>query len=135
MVSKKIVLIFPPTLVGQPVVYKLVKDYDLSFNILRAKITPDDGEMVLEISGTKEHYAAGMKYLKDLGLKIEPLSKDIQRDESRCTQCGACVTICPSGALSMETGGMKVIFDPDKCIACELCIKGCPPRAMKTKIK
>ncbi|MDD3988102.1 MAG: NIL domain-containing protein, partial [Candidatus Omnitrophica bacterium] len=35
MVSKRIVLHFPHRLVNQPLVYKLVKEYDLQFNILK----------------------------------------------------------------------------------------------------
>jgi len=136
MVSKKIVLKFSQKLTDQPIVYKLVKDYDLVFNILRAKVTPNkEGELVMELKGTKENYAGGIKYLKELGIKLESLSKDITRDEARCTHCGACVTICPSGALYMDQSTRKVDFDADKCIACELCVRGCPPRAMKTKIK
>ena len=134
MVSKRIVLTFPHKLLDQPIAYKLVKDYNLMFNILQAKITPkEEGIMVLELSGKKEDYAAGIKYLTNLGIKIQPLSKDVSRDDAKCTHCGACVTICPTGALYMDRETMKVIFDDEKCIACELCVRACPPRAMVVK--
>lgn len=134
MISKRIVLKFPPKLVDKPIVYKLVKDFDLVFNILRAMVTPkEEGELVIELKGKKEKYAEGVKYLKALGVKIQPLSQDVTRDEKRCTHCGACVTICPTAALYMDRKTMKVVFDAEKCIACELCVKGCPPRAMKVK--
>ena len=135
MISKRIVLKFPSKLVDKPIVYKLVKDFDLVFNILRAQVTPEEeGELVIELKGNKEKYADGIKYLKDLGVKIQPLSKDVTRDDERCTHCGACITICPTAALYMDKESMKVIFDAEKCIACELCVKGCPPRAMKVKL-
>ena len=74
MVSKRIVLTFPHKLVDEPIVYKLVKDYDLEFNILQARITPkEEGLMVLELKGTKENYAEGIKYLTSIGVKIKPL--------------------------------------------------------------
>ncbi len=134
MVSKRIVLTFPHKLLDQPIAYKLVKDFDLTFNILQAKITPkEEGLMVLELKGKKENYAEGVKYLTSLGVKIQPLSQDVTRDESRCTHCGACIAICPTGALYIDKKSMKVIFDSDKCIACELCVKACPPRAMVVK--
>lgn len=134
MISKRIVLKFPPKLVDKPIVYKLVKDFDLVFNILRARITPKEvGELVIELKGHKEKYAEGIKYLKQLGVTTQPLSQDVTRDEDRCTHCGACITICPTGALYMDKKSMKVIFDAEKCIACELCVNGCPPRAMKVK--
>ncbi len=134
MVKKRLVLTFPHKLLDKPIVYKLVKDYDLVFNILQARITPrEEGLMVLELSGKKERYAEGVKYLQDNGVKIQPLSKDVTRDEQKCTHCGACITVCPTEALVANRKTMMVDFDPSKCIACELCVKACPPRAMIVK--
>ncbi len=134
MVSKRIVLTFPHNLVDKPIVYKLVKDYNLVFNILQARITPkEEGLLVLELTGKKEDYAEGIKYIKGLGVKIQPLSQDVTRDDARCTHCGACITVCPTVALYVDKKTMKVIFDSEKCIACELCVRACPPRAMVVK--
>ena len=134
MVQKRIVLTFPHKLVDEPIIYKLVKDYDLVFNILQARITPkEEGLMILELKGKKENYAEGLKYLTSLGVKIQPLSQDVTRDDARCTHCGACVTTCPTGALYIDKPTMKVLFDSEKCIACELCVRACPPRAMIVK--
>jgi len=134
MVSKRIVLTFPHKLVDKPIVYKLVKDFNLVFNILQARITPkEEGLLVLELTGKKEDYADGIKYLTGLGVNIQPLSQDVTRDDLRCTHCGACVTVCPTEALYVDKKTMKVIFDNEKCIACELCVRACPPRAMKVK--
>ena len=135
MVSKRIVLTFPHKLLDKPVVYKLVKDFDLVFNILQAKITPkEEGILILELTGKKENYAKGIKYLTELGVNIQPLSKDVTRDDDRCTHCGACITVCPTEALYIDKNTMKVVFDSEKCIACELCVKACPPRAMVVKL-
>jgi len=135
MVSKRIVLTFPHKLLDQPIVYKLAKDFDLLFNILQARITPkEEGLMVLELKGKKENYAEGIKYLTSLGVRIQPLSQDVTRDDARCTHCGACISVCPTEALRIDKKTMKVIFDSDKCIACELCVRACPPRAMLVKL-
>lgn len=135
MVSKRIVLTFPHDLVDQPITYRLVKEHDLSFNILQAKITPqEEGVMVLELKGTKEHYAAGIRYLTGIGVKVTPLGQEVTRDEDRCTHCGACLAVCPTAALAMDPKTRKVIFDPEKCIACELCVRACPPRAMIVRL-
>jgi len=132
MPSKKMVLHFPRNLVNQPIVQKLLKDFNLSFNILKATILPDEeGLMVLEISGEKENYDAGIKYLKETGVSIQPLSKDIKRDEDKCTHCGACVAMCPTDALTVDAETRMVNFDSDKCIGCELCLDPCPTRAME----
>ena len=132
MVSRRIVLRFPPRLVDQPIVCNLTRRYDLVFNILRASVTPnEEGLLVLEIRGEEESCRGGVAYLENVGVRVQPLSQDIVRNESRCTHCGACVGVCPSGALSLDVDTMKVLFDNEKCIACEFCVRACPPRAME----
>ena len=135
MITNRVVLKFPHKLVDHPIVYNLVKEYDLAFNILRAKVTPkEEGELVIELKGEEDNYNRGIQYLRHIGVNVEPLSKEITRDEKRCTHCGVCVALCPSEALFVLDAQMHIGFSPDKCIACEICIRGCPPRAMKVKI-
>lgn len=131
-VSKRIVLHFPHRMVDKPIVSHLVKDFGLEFNILKASVTPgEEGLMVMELTGDRRSYDKGVKYLTEAGVKIQALSQDVVRNESRCTHCGACITMCPTGAFSLEPGTRKVLFDHTKCIVCELCVKACPPRAME----
>jgi ferredoxin len=131
-VSKRIVLHFPDRLIDKPIVSRLVKDFGLEFNILKASVTPgEEGLMVMELTGDRRNYDKGVKYLTEAGVKIQSLSQDVVRNEARCTHCGACITLCPTGAFSLEPGTRKVIFDHTKCVVCELCIKACPPRAME----
>ncbi len=132
MVSKKVVLKFPHRLVDQPVIYRMVKDYDLEFNILKAYVTPrEEGLLVLELNGEDKNFDKAIAYAKKLGVSVQPLSKDIKRNEKKCTHCGACVPICPTEALVVDPKTRKVEFYSEKCIACELCINACPPRAME----
>jgi len=131
-VSKRIVLHFPKRMVDRPIVSRLVKDYDLEFNILKALITPEEeGLLVLELSGEQPEYDKGIRYLTKTGVKIQSLSQDVLRNEERCTHCGACVAICPSGAFELDPVTRRVNFYNEKCVACGLCIKACPPRAME----
>lgn len=136
MVSKKIVLHFPRSLIDQPIIYRLTKEYGLAFNILHAKITPDEeGLMILELSGEDKNYEEGIKFLQKQSVVVQPLSKDIRRNDERCTQCGVCVTICPTEALFIpDRETMVVEFDVDKCTGCELCVSACPPRAMEVRL-
>ncbi len=136
MKSERFVMHFPNQLVKQPIIYRLAREYDLTFNILLARIMPnEEGLMVAELSGTDENYEAGIKYLEEKGVDIRPLSKNVARDEDKCTQCGVCVTICPTGALAIsDRDSMEVAFDVDKCVACSLCVPICPPRAMSVSL-
>ncbi len=132
--KKRVVLTFPPSLVDKPITYHLVKDYGLVFNILRARITPqEEGRLVLEIEGERENLNRGIRFLKDLGIRIEPLAQDIRWLRGRCTHCGACLALCPTQAFTVDQKTREVFFDKGKCIVCELCIKACPYRAMEIK--
>jgi ferredoxin len=131
-VSKRIVLHFPKRLVDRPIVYRLVKDYNLEFNILKAFFTQEaEGLMVIEISGEQNNYDKGIRYLTESGVRIQSLSQDVTRNEQRCTHCGACITICPTDAFELDPLTKQVNFDNERCVACGQCIKACPPRAME----
>jgi ferredoxin len=131
-VSRRIVLHFPRRLVDRPIVYRLIRDYDLEFNILKASVTPDEeGLMVLELKGKQDDYDKGIKYLTKAGVRIQSLSRNVIRNEEKCTHCGACITVCPTGAFELDPLTRRVKFHDKKCLACGLCIKACPPRAME----
>ena len=130
-ISRRIVLHFPPLVTGQPVVYRLARDYDLMFNILRASVSPgQEGLLVLELTGERANYDRGMQYLRETGIEVQPLSQDVLRDEARCTHCGACVTICPAGAFTRDSETQEIAFDHNRCVLCGLCVRACPPHAM-----
>ncbi len=53
----------------------------------------------------------------------------VLQDKTACTGCGACVSVCPKGAISMradEEGFLYPSVDPKLCISCDLCEKRCP---------
>jgi len=132
MYSKKIVIRYGADIVDKPVVYSLVKDFDLAFNIMRARVSPRrEGLVVLDLTGKKKNFDRAIRYLKDLGLNVEPLSKSVTQNTDKCVHCGACLAFCSTDALYIDKKTMKVIFDPEKCNGCGLCVKGCPTRAME----
>jgi ferredoxin len=129
--KKRIILRFKRNTIDKPIVYKLVKDYDLIFNILRANILPRaESMMVMEIEGKEENFTKGIEYLRSLNIRTEPIEQDINRDEDRCVHCGICTSVCTPDALHIDRNTMKVLFDYEKCVACELCVRVCPVKAM-----
>ncbi len=130
-VSRKVVLHFPKQMVDRPIICYLVRDYSLIFNVLRAQVNPQqEGLLIMELTGEEGDYDRGVDYLKSLGVKLQPLSQDIRRLESRCVHCGACVSVCPTAALALRRPSMEVSYEDGKCVACEMCLRACPTRAM-----
>jgi L-aspartate semialdehyde sulfurtransferase ferredoxin len=132
--SKILILRFPKTEVQKPIVCHLARDFDLMFNILNATVLPrKEGIMVLELSGAKKDFKAGVHYLKSQGVAVQNASQEVQRDKAICTHCGACTAVCPTGALAVQRPEMTVAFNQQRCSVCELCVTACPPRAIKIK--
>ena len=134
MYSKILILRFPKTEVEKPVVCYLAKDYDLTFNILNAAVFPrKEGIMVLELYGTRKNFKDGVKYLKSQGVQVQNASQEVKRIKKKCTHCGACTAVCPTGALAVQRPEMMVDFNQKKCSFCELCLTACPHRAMEAR--
>jgi ferredoxin len=133
MPKKKLVLNFPPHLIDQPITYRLIHDYGLVVNILRARITPQEwGSMVLELGDGNDRLAEAVAFLFELGVGVEPLSKEVRWHEERCIHCTACTGPCPTKALAVaDPHTMTVSFDQERCIACELCLPVCPYQAVE----
>jgi ferredoxin len=135
MVTKRLVLTFPEKIVTKPITYRLVKDYDLSFNILRAEITADmEGKILIEIQGSKEHLDEGIAYLQSEGISIQDASRDIILDKENCVNCGICASLCMTQAMEMDKTSFELIFDKDKCILCGFCENSCPVGAIRLRI-
>jgi hypothetical protein len=77
MLSRPLELDFPARLVGKPVLYELVKRFDLVPNIKRANITQAFGYIQLELKGRVENMEAAMAYLKKVGVGVSPIEKDV----------------------------------------------------------
>lgn len=43
-----------------------------------------------------------------------------------CTNCGACASICPQGALYREQEYGFILIDQEQCTGCGVCEKVCP---------
>lgn len=134
MYSKILILRFPQTEVQKPIVCQLARAYDLTFNILNAAVLPrKEGIMVLELSGNKKNFRDGVKYLKDQNVHVQNADQEVKRSKKKCTHCGACTAVCPTGALAVQRPEMSVEFDQQKCSVCELCVPACPTRAMSIR--
>lgn len=128
----KVGLEFPPDKTDKPVVKELVR-CGLNFNILRAYISPGkQGYMILELEGSDEGISDAIGYLEQQGITVKVYTDSVIRYEEKCIHCGACTSVCPSGALVMDTDTWELKFTMDKCLLCGHCVHACPMRAIKS---
>jgi ferredoxin len=115
--------------VDSPVIAAVVLETKVLVNILRAKVDYDEGTMVVSVLGTPEEQKKVVDALKRRGVEVAKLERNITNDVSKCVNCGACVSLCPTSALSLsEDNTLKV--ESDKCIRCGACVAACPLRSL-----
>ncbi len=127
-ITKKLMLFFPNCECEKPIIYNLVKDYNLVVNVFRAKVTPEEeGYLVLDVTGTQADIDKAMEFLKTFDVTVSDTNKGVVRDDVKCTHCGHCITHCPSGALHIGNSAVRdVVYDENECIECLACIRVCP---------
>jgi len=104
----------------------------MTVNILQAKFKPNlGGKLVLEIRGEKGKIDKGLNFVRQLGVGVELLEQEVLWDRERCIDCGACISICPTGVLCLDKVTFKLNFNYNKCIVCGYCVEACPLGAIK----
>jgi hypothetical protein len=68
---------FPPALIQEPIIYRLVKDFHIVVNIRRAEGRADPGWVVLELDGEEERLERGIAWLKAQGVRVDPSERDV----------------------------------------------------------
>ena len=127
-VTKKLMLFFPKCECEKPIIYHLVKDYNLIVNVFRAKVTPEEeGYLVLDVTGTEADIGRALDFVRTFNVTINFAAKGVTWDEKRCTHCGHCVPHCPTAALHFaDRATRRLAFADEKCIECLACITACP---------
>jgi L-aspartate semialdehyde sulfurtransferase ferredoxin len=131
--KRKVGLVFPKERMNQPVVCDISRRFDLSYNILRAKIDVGMvGKMIMEIEGDRDVTERAVNYLRDGGIIVIPMPESAVVNREKCVDCGACTGVCPTGALSLSPAG-ELLLDNEQCVLCDACRPACPMRAITTQ--
>jgi hypothetical protein len=68
---------FPESLVGRPMIYELVKRFDVVPNIRRANVETHSGWVILELEGDPSAREGAIAYLEELGCTVNPMEGDV----------------------------------------------------------
>lgn len=77
MARMRVRLTFPPERIQEPLIYHLVKDFDIVTNIRRADVKRDHGWVALELEGEEVKLEQGIAWLKEKGVTVDPIEHDV----------------------------------------------------------
>jgi L-aspartate semialdehyde sulfurtransferase ferredoxin len=73
VVQRRLWLTYPPKRIKAPVIWELGHRFEVSTNIRQASVTDEVGIVCLEVQGSATEVDAALKWLKKLGLSVEPV--------------------------------------------------------------
>ncbi len=77
MARMRVRLTFPPERIQEPIIYHLVKDFDIITNIRRADVKSDHGWVALEMEADEAKLEQGIAWLKGKGVTVDPIEHDV----------------------------------------------------------
>ncbi len=128
--TRKVLLRYSTQKATEPILASVIKETDVLPNILYAEVSTKGGEILLAIDAPDKEVDKAIELFKQEGIEAQEIKRAIQLDRDLCFDCGACLSLCPIGALYI-TDDKSVELDDNKCIYCGLCVPSCPVRALK----
>jgi len=124
----RLLLRFSEKVVNEPITSRVILQQGVLINILSAHINQQGGEILVEVPPT--HLEKVVEAFRESGVDVF-IRKLIEVDNERCFACGACLSLCPVNAITLEEG-FSVVFNEEKCVGstCGLCVDACPARAI-----
>ncbi len=77
MAKRQVMFTFPRELIKEPVIYNLSHKFQVVTNIRRADVSEDRGWVVLELEGEDKEIEAGIAWVRDKGVRVDPIVGDI----------------------------------------------------------
>jgi L-aspartate semialdehyde sulfurtransferase ferredoxin len=77
MDRERLFVSFPEELVDRPMIYEMVKQFDVVPNIRRANVEAHSGWVILELTGVNDQLAAAVAYLEGVGCTVNRMEGDV----------------------------------------------------------
>ena len=77
MSSLRLFVSFPEELVDRPLVYEIIKKFDVVPNIRRANVEGHSGWLILEVNGEQSQLDGAIGYFEGLGCTVNRMEGDV----------------------------------------------------------
>jgi L-aspartate semialdehyde sulfurtransferase ferredoxin len=77
MAKVRLFVSFPEQLVDRPLIYEVIKKFDVVPNIRRANVEDHSGWVILEMNGDTAQLDASVAYLEELGCTVNRMEGDV----------------------------------------------------------
>ena len=78
MTNVRVKLTFPEHLIKQPVIARMVREFDIMPNIRRANVEETVGWMICELGGNDLDVERAIEWLADLGVQVDRLGDVVE---------------------------------------------------------
>jgi ABC-type methionine transport system ATPase subunit len=77
MAKRQVMFTFPHDLIKEPIIYLLSHKFQVVTNIRRADVSENRGWVVLELEGEEKEIDTGIAWVKEKGVRVDPIEGDI----------------------------------------------------------
>ena len=78
MTTVRVRLTFPEHLIKEPVIARVVKEFDVMPNIRRAKVEDSVGWIVCELGGEQDRVERAVEWMRGLGVEVDLLGDVVE---------------------------------------------------------
>ena len=76
-IHERYYLSYPRELIKEPLLYQLVKKFDIVFNIRGASVSEEMGLVAVEFEGSTDQIERALSWLRQTGVTVEPIEKNV----------------------------------------------------------
>jgi ABC-type methionine transport system ATPase subunit len=78
MTNARVKLTFPEHLIKQPIIARMVREFDVLPNIRRASVEETVGWIICELGGEEDAVERSIAWLRDLGVQVDLLADVVE---------------------------------------------------------
>lgn len=80
LAEQKVKFTYPKHLLDQPLIYLLSQRFGVLTNILEARVTAEEGWLILSVRGDRERLQQGLAWMAEQGVQVEVLA-EVEEEE------------------------------------------------------